>query len=138
MQLYVKTCFQACLELHKLVNEQNLSVFINCGAGVSRSSTLFLAFIALFGLYHTEWEKESDGLFSPESILNKDTKVLVDDLLHYLRCYHQLAMPNLKVVHLVIEENKALVEDMRRRLAEEEARRRKEQEEKDRLAALKK
>jgi hypothetical protein len=47
-------------------------------------------------------------------------------------------MPNLKVVHAVIEDHKAFVEEQRRRLAEEEARRRKAQEERDRLDALKK
>ena len=59
------------------VNEQNMKVFINCGAGVSRSSTVFLAFVALFGLYWLEREAEEDSLFSPETILNKDEKILV-------------------------------------------------------------
>jgi hypothetical protein len=71
--------------LHKLVNEQQCKVFINCGAGVSRSSTVFLSFICLFGLYNFDYEEAgSDGLFSPDHILNKDPQLLVEDYLAYL------------------------------------------------------
>ena len=114
-----------------------MKVFINCAAGVSRSSTVFLAFVALFGLYNYD-EQVADDLFSPDSILNKDQKSLVQDLCQYLLHYHTIGVPNLRVVHAVIDGNKRLVEEHRRRLLEEEARRRKAQEERDRDDALKK
>ena len=77
-----------------MVNEQNLKVFINCGAGCSRSSTIFLAFIALFGCYEIDSDDDSGGLFAPENILHKDLSSLVQDLLAYLKCYHKTACPN--------------------------------------------
>lgn len=47
---YCFSAFQACLIIQKLVNEQDHNVMIHCAAGVSRSATVFLAFVALFGL----------------------------------------------------------------------------------------
>ena len=88
---YIQSTFEASRQLHKLINEQEDIVFINCGAGVSRSSTVFLAFIALFGLYKVDFEEMEDGYFAPETILKKDPKdraKLIEDLLQYLRCYH--------------------------------------------------
>lgn len=70
--------------------------------------------------------------------MNKPVNELVPDLLAYLRSYHQLATPNLKIVYAIIEEYKSAVEAERRRLAEEIERQRLARLEAERIAALKK
>lgn len=67
---YATNVWQASLQLNRLVNEQDEKVFIHCGAGISRSSTLLVAFLALFGV---DGRKEGDqSLFSPDAIFMKD------------------------------------------------------------------
>jgi hypothetical protein len=86
LEVYCQTAFKAVLQLHKLVNEQNHDVFINCGAGVSRSSTIWIAFIALFGLNSTVEREIRDpkGIFKPNAIVYKNIEGLVADLAQYL------------------------------------------------------
>ena len=56
--IYAKTAFDAAVVLNRLVNEQKHSVFMNCAAGVSRSNTVFLCYLALFGF------GDEDNMFS--------------------------------------------------------------------------
>lgn len=141
LESYCSTAFQAILQLHKMVNVQNLDVFVYCGAGVSRSSTIWIAFIALFGLSGVAGGRnndleDDDGIFKPNAIVFKNVKSLVNNLARYLQTYHGLAMPNLKAVFAIIDANKDYVEEQRKRLALEEEIRRREEEERLRQLAL--
>ena len=115
LETYCQTAFQAILQLHQLVNEQHRDVFINCAAGVSRSSTIWIAFIALFGLDQSIIDqnglRDAKGLFKPNAIVYKNIDHFVLDLATYLKTYHGLAMPNLEAVHAIIDKNKDYVEE---------------------------
>jgi hypothetical protein len=70
-----------------MVNQCNMKVFVNCGAGVSRSSTIWLAFVALFGLVSLADADESTnpgGIFTPFAVLNRDIEQMVDSLARIL------------------------------------------------------
>ena len=54
MEEYAEMVWKACLLLHKLVNEQKENVFIHDGAGISRCSTVLVAFLTLFGLENVD------------------------------------------------------------------------------------
>lgn len=113
---YASMVWQACLQLNKCVNEQHEHVFVHCSAGVSRSSTVYLAFISLFGLQNMVVDEQDStrSTFSPEAVFIKDQTALVDQHDHYLRNYHHLSFANKAVVHKVITKNKGYVEEMRR------------------------
>ena len=140
---YCKDVFCAAQLLHKLIAEQQHHVFVHCAAGVSRCTTLFLVYVALYGLINDDGTSALPGTYKGRGADEKaddhdPLSVSVDELATYLSMHYPKSTPNLKVVRLVIEENRAIIMEQRRLAAEEEARRRREQEERDRLAALKK
>ena len=100
---------------------------MNCAAGVSRSNTVFLCYLALFGF------GDDENMFN-----YKDNNLHIEELARFLKTHYPLAMPNLNIVKRVVQENQAYIDELRRKALEEEARRRREQEERERLAALKK
>ena len=95
MNAYGFSAFQACLLLHRLVNERSLNVFVFCSAGVSRCSTVFLAFVALFGLKATESFSDEEYILKPDALLRKSHEKLILELEPYLKKHHSRAMPNL-------------------------------------------
>ena len=103
---YGFSAFQACLLLHKLVNEQRLKVFVFCSAGVSRCSTVFLAFVALFGLKATESFSDENSIFKPDALFRKSHQQLILELEPYLKKHHSRAMPNLQAVRQIIDMRK--------------------------------
>ena len=52
---YCHNLFEAAKILNDLINNQGHKVFLNCTAGVSRSPTLVIVYIALF-IQHESWD----------------------------------------------------------------------------------
>jgi hypothetical protein len=122
--------WNACLQLHKLVNEEHEKVFVHCGAGVSRSSTVLLTFLALFGIRNMVVDGEEHDqyveqvgfvIFSPDALFQSDPANLVEKYNLYLKNYHRGSHANLGVVHRAIAANKEFLEEMRRRALNEQA-----------------
>lgn len=140
---YCKDVFAAAKLLFQLIVEQKHHVFIHCSAGVSRCTTLFLVYAALYGIPNEDGSSALPSYYKTGSRQqmydeHDPLSVSLTDLAHYLKMQYQKSTPNLKVVQMVIDENKAFILEQRRRQQEEEARRRKEQEERERQIALKK
>lgn len=139
---YCKDVFAAANLLHQLILEQKHHVFIHCAAGVSRCTTLFLVYAALYGLPNEDGSSALPTYYKTGGKMTFDEhdplSVSLTDLAHYLKMQYPKSTPNLDVVQMVIDENKAFILEQRRRQQEEEARRRKEREERERQIALKK
>ena len=61
---------------------------MNCAAGVSRSATVWVAFVALFGvkcLADSDESSNPNGILTPYALLDRDTSQLVDELARYLK-----------------------------------------------------
>ena len=52
---YCQSLFEASKILNDLINDQGHKVFLNCTAGVSRSPTLAIVYVALF-IKHEQWD----------------------------------------------------------------------------------
>jgi len=56
---YCSDAFDAAVKLNDLVNVQGNNVFLHCTSGISRASTVFLCYLALFPRYEN-WRKNDD------------------------------------------------------------------------------
>ena len=134
IDIYVKTVFEAACSLHNLIVEGGHRVFVHCAAGVSRSNTLFLLYLALFG------DDDDNELFGLDNCYNRELPAYVDELAAYLDERYPHSSPNKEVVIRAITEyrdyvrdhqHKTAAERERARKAAEEAKRRREKEAED-------
>jgi predicted protein tyrosine phosphatase len=83
---YCSDAFNAAVRLNDLVNIQKNNVFLHCTSGISRASTVFLCYLALFPRFDN-WRKNND----------------IEELKKYLFTHFTAASPNIDIVEKVIK-----------------------------------
>ena len=116
METYCQQLLQGCHHLYDLLDAKKHRVYLHDTTGVSRAPTLFLCYRALY---------VKSGL-------------PLRDMYKELKKQYPFAMPNLKAIRKVLDDNKAFHEKQKARFLEDEKRRKREEEEERMRANLKK
>jgi len=114
---YIEQLFQASQHLHDMIEVKGHHVYLHCAAGVSRSATLLLVYLALF-LKHKHWDN-------------------LPELHKFIQQHYYLSFANILIAQKCIDLHRDFQSQQKINYEDEEERRRKAMEEAERQRQLK-